>query len=111
MGEIQTFFSVFLAIAVSVTTIGGAIGVIEHFAAKAKKPHQDLEDEVEKQGKHLEKHDQLLDNDNRRLKDVEATNRLIVRGIMTLLSHEIDGNHTKQLEQARDEMYDYLSTK
>lgn len=111
MGEIQTFFSVFLAIAASVATIGAAIAAVEHVAAKARKPHHELEIEVEKQGKRLEKHDQLLDNDNRRLKDVEATNRLIMRGIMYLLSHEIDGNHANQLKQVRDEMYGYLYDK
>ena len=34
-----------------------------------------------------------------------------MRGVMQLMSHEIDGNHTAQLRETRDDMEKYLINK
>ena len=56
-------------------------------------------------------HDQRLANDHRRLSELETSDRLIMRGVMQLMSHEIDGNHTAQLKETRDDMERYLINK
>ena len=52
--------------------------------------------------------DGRLSNDNERLKNLEAGNRVICRGILALLSHEINGNSDKKLKASRQEITDYL---
>lgn len=52
--------------------------------------------------------DQRLANDNDRLKSMEQGNKVICRGILALLSHEINGNSTEKLKASQQEMTDYL---
>ena len=49
-----------------------------------------------------------LDKDNRRLNDLEEGNRVICRGILALLSHEINGNSNDKLLTSQKEITDYL---
>ena len=49
-----------------------------------------------------------LDRDNRRLNDLEEGNRVICRGILALLSHEINGNSKDKLTSSQQEITNYL---
>ena len=49
-----------------------------------------------------------LDRDNRRLNDLEEGNRVICRGILALLSHEINGNSDAALKASQTEITNYL---
>ena len=35
----------------------------------------------------------------------------MLKALVTLMSHELDGNHTKQLGEVRDEIQNYLIAK
>lgn len=101
MGDMQTFITVFLGIAGGIGVIGGAATFIEHVAEKINQPQRDTQQQVED-------HEKRLANDHKRLSELETSNRLIMRGVMQLMSHEVDGNHTAQLMETRDEMEQYL---
>lgn len=107
-GEFKVFTDVLLAIAAGIIAIGGAFAAIEHVADRVAAKSHRVADQVEEHERQLEKHAEHLDNDNRRLNDVEQSNKIIMRGMMNLMSHEIDGNHTEQLKKSRDEMHEYL---
>lgn len=107
-GDIKVFVDVLLGMAAAIVVIGGAVGVIEHVAERIRLKSNRVAEQVEDHERRLEKHDEHLDNDNKRLNDVEQSNKLIMRGVMQLMSHEIDGNHTEQLKRARDDMHEYL---
>ena len=104
MGDLGTFLQVLLAIAAGVVTIGGAAAVFEHYGEKATAKRDQITEQVEK-------HEQRLDRDHKRLSELETSDRLIMRGVMQLMSHEIDGNHTAQLRETRDDMEKYLINK
>lgn len=55
--------------------------------------------------------DDKLTNDNKRLETLESGNRVICRGIMALLSHEINGNSDDKLKKSYDEIQEYLLEK
>lgn len=52
--------------------------------------------------------DQHLDTDNKRIKALEDGNKAICKGMLALLSHEINGNSIDKLRQAQDAINDYL---
>ena len=52
--------------------------------------------------------DEKLKNDNKRLDKLTDGNRVIMRGIMALLSHEINGNSDEKLRKSLDELQEYL---
>ena len=65
------------------------------------KPHNDMESwrrDV----------DTKLTSDNNRLNDLEAGNKVICRGILAMLSHEINGNSNDKLLASQKEITDYL---
>lgn len=65
------------------------------------KPNKDLKAVVQK-------HDELLGNDNKRLLDVEESNQMILRTLLVLINHEITGNGIEKMKQARDDLQEYL---
>lgn len=69
-----------------------------------KKPNDDLKAAVLK-------HTKLLDNDNKRLKEYEESNRMILQCLLVIINHEITGNGIENLKHARDDLQEYLINK
>ena len=74
--------------------------LIDHVRA-ARKPRDEL-------AQWQRETDNKLKNDNERLKAVEDGNKVICRGILALLSHEINGNSTEKLKNSQAEITNYL---
>ena len=68
---------------------------------EARKPNDDLKAKVEK-------HDRLLDKDNKRLEAVEASNRMILQSLLVIINHEITGNGVEKMKTVRDSLEEYL---
>jgi hypothetical protein len=94
-------WQIFLAMCGSLITIAGAGAIIIGLINKAKKPDTERDEA-------LKRHAELLDNDNRRLKELEESNNIIMQSMLAIMSHAIDGNHTEDLKQARDDLQKYL---
>lgn len=106
--ELQTAWMVFMGICATIITIGGASSVIDRWRNRAKKP---LDDNANT----LTEHGIWLASDKKRIEQLEADqeelkeqNKLMLKGIVMLMKHELDGNHTKQLEAVSNEIHDYL---
>lgn len=56
-------------------------------------------------------HDERLDRDHKRLNDLEESNRIIMRALMAMLSHEINGNSDEKLKASFDEIQQFLIEK
>lgn len=69
-----------------------------------KKPNKDLKDTVAK-------HDVLLANDNKRLMEIENSNRMILQCLLVIINHDITGNGIEKMKDARDELQDFLINK
>ena len=69
-----------------------------------KKPSDDLKSTVDK-------HDALLDNDNKRLKEIEDSNRMILQCLLVLINHDITGNGIEKMKGIREELEAFLINK
>lgn len=85
----------------AVISISTATAIIIKIIHKAKQPDTERDEA-------LKKHQQLLENDNKRLKELEDSNKIIMQSMLALMSHAIDGNHTEDLKIARDDLQKYL---
>lgn len=94
-------WQLFLAMCGSLITIAGAGAIIYNIYKRSKQPDTERDDK-------LKRHDELLDNDNKRLKELEESNKIIMQSMLALMTHAIDGNHTDELKQARDDLQKYL---
>ena len=105
---IEELWNIFQVACAGIITIGGAGAVIVGLYKWAKKPDNDRDDR-------LKKHEELLDSDDKRLKELEKeqaemkeAQSVLMKSILALMSHAIDGNHLEELEKARNDMHEYL---
>ena len=68
---------------------------------EARKPNDDLKAKVEK-------HDRLLDKDNKRLEEIESSNQMILKSLLVIINHEITGNCIEKMKAVRDSLEEYL---
>ena len=108
---IETFWNIVQIVAAGIVLLGSAGGVVVTLYRYARKPNDN-------QNARLDKHDQLLDNDNQRLKALEAwraekndSERLIMKALYAMMQHSIDGNHTQKIKDSMDELEEYLFKK
>lgn len=95
--QIATAFVVILAACGALAVIWGAIKAVHEM----KKPYDDL---VEK----ADEHERKLANDHKRLEDLKTSSDLQAKMLLQMANHMMDGNHSDQLRQARDELQEYL---
>nr|DAI11826.1 MAG TPA: hypothetical protein [Caudoviricetes sp.] len=95
--EFSITSSQILAFCGLVTALYGVWKIVKEI----KKPGDDLKETVER-------HSQILDKDNRRLKEVEESNQMILKCLYAILNHEITGNNVDKLTARRDELQEYL---
>ncbi len=66
-----------------------------------KKPNEDMKETVDK-------HSQMLNNDNKRLKEVEGSNQMTLKCLSVIINHEITGNGIDKMKEVREELQNYL---
>lgn len=55
--------------------------------------------------------DEKLDKDNDRLDDLKKGNYITQQALLALLDHGIDGNNIKQMQDAKEALYNHLTHK
>jgi hypothetical protein len=69
-----------------------------------KKPSDDLK-------KKVDHHEELLNNDNERLKEIEQSNKMILNCMFVMINHDLTGNGIDKMKEARDDLQKYLIEK
>ena len=112
-------WAVILSICGGIVTISAAVSIGFKIRDHFKKPNMEQNEEIAKLKKKTTELDdqqramrvefmQFFKNDKNRLDAIEEGNRYMQRAMLALLSHNLDGNHTQQMEKARDDLHDYL---
>lgn len=100
MVEFTITSSQILAFCGLITALWGVYKIVK----EVKKPSDDMKAK-------LQKHDQLLSDDNERLKEVENSNKMILQCLLVIINHDITGNCIDRMKEARDELQEYLINK
>lgn len=95
--QVEHFFIVLIGLCTFVVLLGNVVRTVREWT----RPATDV-------GARLDAHDELLDKDNRRLGELEESNRLLLRAISQLIEHELTGNHNDQLKSVKDDINKYL---
>ena len=59
----------------------------------------------------VQEHEQKLGKDHERLNDLEESNRILMRAMMALMSHELNGNSNDKLQASYEEIQQFLIEK
>ena len=92
---------IFLGICGIITATAGAAAVIYRIVVHAKAPNKE-------QNERLNRHDALLDNDNKRLNNLEKSGTITMRALLALLKHGIDGNDIAEMKKVKEDLEQYL---
>lgn len=91
-----------------VTAIGAAATYFVKLYKWYKAPNEEQDKRLTNVEQRLDKHDQLLMNDKRRLDQIEKSNTVEMRALLAIVNHMIDNNHMQGLTDVRKELNDYL---
>ena len=107
-----------LAVCGAIVTISAAIGVVAKALDKARAPEKEQNERLDAHEKRLNAHDEIIekfkeyfDNDDRRFKEIEKSNKITQSALLALLKHSINGNDTESLKEARKNLEEYLIEK
>ena len=82
-------------------TVMGAIKTAREEKKLKNQPVNTLENTVED-------HTQKLKRDHERITELEDSNRIIMRALMAVMSHEVNGNSTDKLQKSMEEIQEFL---
>lgn len=123
MDNIITFtpaqlIAVILSVCAAIVTISAANGVIAKALDKARAPEKEQNERLDAHEKRLNALDDIIvkfreyfDNDDRRFKEIEKSNKITQSALLALLKHSINGNDTESLKEARKNLEEFLIEK
>ena len=82
-------------------TVMGAIKTAREEKKLKNQPVNTLETTVQD-------HTKKLATDHERITALEESNRIIMRALMAVMSHEVNGNSTEKLQKSMDEIQQFL---
>ena len=82
-------------------TIMGAIKTAREEKKLKNQPVNTLESKVDDHAKKLQ-------NDHERITELEKSNRIIMRALVAVMSHEVNGNSTDKLQKSMEEIQEFL---
>ena len=97
-----------LILAGAVNTIGSAVEKIVRMRKAAKVPNDVQTAQIKELTGRVNKHDEFLANDKKKLDDFGSSTRVIQRALLALLEHGIDGNSIERMQNSRKELEDHL---
>ena len=100
ISELNGFWVVAMLICTTIVLIGNVYKTIKEW----KKPKEDLNKQVHNNQKAIEHHD-------RELAEIKDGQKILQKGMLSLIDHSITGNSVEKLKQSRDEMRNYLIEK
>ena len=107
-----------LSVCGAIVTISAAIGVIAKALDKARAPEKEQNERLDAHEKRLNAHDEIIekfkeyfDNDDRRFKEIEKSNKITQSALLALLKYSLNGNDTESLKRAEESLENYLIEK
>ena len=110
MGIVE-IIAVILAVAGAISTLAGAANWLVKLVQVIKAPNAEQDKRLSDLEKHMEDVDKFLAKDKERLDNIDDSTRVTQRALLALLAHGIDGNHQKQMEEAKEELESHLIKK
>lgn len=107
-----------LSVCAAIVTISAAIGVIAKALDKARAPEKEQNERLNNHDKRIgalediaNRFKEYFDNDDRRFKEIERTNKITVSALLAILKHSLNGNDIESLKQAERSLEEYLIEK
>ena len=108
MIEIQDVISLFLTFCGGIGIIGAATVYIAKAVGWIKKPEIKQNNILEDHEKRITELERKTDNDYSDIKKLQEEMAMMLRAVMALVSHSLDGNNKDELKDSKKEINVYL---
>ena len=109
--DFQSFMMVLLSACAAIAAVSGACAAIVKFWRYAHKQSDDNSSTLRQMESYLASDKRRIENLEHKQDRAEELNRMQLEALVTLISHEIDGNHTQQLTDMQKKINGYLYDK
>ena len=102
---------------ITLAICGGALVLINFGNAvvnlfkSAKSPTTTLENRVTEIERKMSRYDDMFGRDKARLDSFDDSNRIILKSLLAIIKHDLDGNNVEALKQAQDDLQNYMLSK
>lgn len=99
---------------VTLAIIGGALVLINFYNAisqlfkSAKSPTDDLDKRLSEIEKKISVYEERFGRDKARLDSFDEANRVILKSLLAIVKHDLDGNNVEALKEASTELQNYM---
>lgn len=97
-----------LAICAGALTILNLVNVITSMVSKTKQPTNDLDTRVSAIEHKLMRYDEMFGRDKARLDQFDEGMKVIIKSLLAIMKHDLDGNNTDALKLASAELQEYM---
>ena len=109
--DLQSFVAILLGLCATIAAISGACAAVVKFWRYAHKQSDENAEDIGEFRNWLASDKRRIETLEKKQEEMDKMNKLQLKALFTLLGHEIDGNHTKQLAEVRAEINRYLIEK
>lgn len=95
-------FALLLAAAGAVVTLATAAEKIAKMIKAARAPNEAQNAEIRQLDERLKKVEKHLENDNNRIKRMDTEHQAVLKALVALLDHGLNGNNVQQMQDAKE---------
>lgn len=106
--DVQSFVTVLLALCGAIVCIGGAINLIRGWLKPRKETDARIFEMLERNKITIEKHNEEIDDIKCDIAELKRDNNLMLKMLLEMMNHEIDGNGIERMKKLRTEIQDEL---
>ena len=105
---LEQLWNIIQVFATGVIAIGGAGAIFVGLYRWFKKPDINRDEKLKEHEEKLSNDFQSIKELSKRQDETDEAMRILMKSMLAMMSHAIDGNHREELKDARDEMHEFL---
>ena len=100
-----------LAFAGAIVVLNGAGAAVANIIRRFMRPNQLQDERLDGLDNEIAAVKGFLDNDNKKIKEIERGNRVTHQALLALLESNLNGNNVDEMQRAKKALTDYLINK
>lgn len=111
MVSVTVIIQLFLAFCGGISCLGAALAYIAKAIGWIKKPEIAQNEILDNHEKRIAKLEEQTKDDYDDIKKLQKEVKMVLKAVVAIMKHEIDGNNVRDLEKVQGEITDYLVEK
>ena len=111
MITISAMIQIFLAFCAGISCLGAAAAYVAKAVGWLRRPEHDQNQKLEDHEKRIASLEKKVNGDYTEIQKLQKEMKLVLRGVVAIMKHDIDGNNTEELIKIQDDIDNYLFDK